>query len=261
MKNAIRAEMMKLTRRRVLVTAGVAAAAFAVLTPLLVFLTAGSDPTEGPGATVASLSRAGGATEAFTVGTAFTGLLVFVVFIANVGGELSRATFRTLLMRQPRRTALLAGKMAALLGFVAVTLLLALVLSAGASAVIAPSQGVATSAWFGLDGLGRATGNYLTALAAASAWAIFGMALVLVVRSAAVALGLGVAWAGPFEHLVGQDAWPDGAGWFPGLLLEALAQGGTPEASVARAAVLTVTYVALAAATATWLFARRDVAS
>ena len=261
MKNTIRAEMMKLTRRRVLVTAGVAAAALAALTPLLVFLTAGSSPAQGPGATVASLSRAGGVTEAFTVATAFTGLLVFVVFIANVGGELSRGTFRTLLMRQPRRGVLLAGKMAALLGFVAVALLLALVLSAGASAVIAPSQGVDTSAWFGLDGLRQAVGNYITALAAASAWATFGTALVLVVRSTAVALGLGVAWAGPFEHLVGQDAWPDGAGWFPGLLLESLAQGGTSEASVARAAVLTVIYVALAAATATWLFARRDVAS
>lgn len=80
-------------------------------------------------------------------------------------------------------------------------------------------------------------------------------------RSTAVALGGGVAWAGPFEHLVGQDAWPDGGGWFPGLLLESLAQGGGPEASLSRAATLSVAYVSIAARVGTLLFTRRDVAS
>lgn len=255
----IRAELMKLTRRRVVVATAFAATLFAVLVPILVFLTAGSGPSEGPGTTLAALSQAGGATEAFTIGTAFTGLLVFVVFIANVGGEISQRTFRTLLLRQPRRGALLAGKMAALLGCVAVALLVTLALTAVASALIAPSQGVDTSAWWGLDALREAAGHYLTALGAASAWAVFGMALVLVVRSTPVALGLGVAWAGPFEHLLGQDAWEAGSGWFPGLLLESLGVGGSDEASLARAALLSVLYVTLAAGAATWAFTRRDV--
>lgn len=260
MRRMFRAELMKLTRRRVVTTTAALAALFALAAPLLVFLAAGAGPGQGPGATLASLAEPGGATEAFAVGASFAGLLVFVVFIANWGAEVSRGTFRTLLMRQPRRGRLLAGKMAALLGFVAVTLLVALVLSAATSALIAPSQGVDTSAWWGFDGLAASIGDYLTTLAAASAWALFGMALALVVGSTPVALGLGVAWAGPIEHLVGQDAWSAGQGWFPGLLLEALAQGGTPQASAARAATLVSVYAAAAVAGASWYFIRRDVA-
>lgn len=73
------------------------------------------EQVSGRGATVASLGQAGGATEAFSIGVSGAGILVLVLFIANVAGEFSQGTFRTLLMRQPRRVGLLAGKMAALL--------------------------------------------------------------------------------------------------------------------------------------------------
>lgn len=260
MTRMFKAELLKLRRRRVLVAAGVSAVAFAALASVLVFLsaTAPGEPGTARGATIASLAKAGGATEAFATGASFVGILVLVLFIANVAGELTQGTFRTLLMRQPRRIGLLAGKMAALLVFVAGFLLVAELLTVAASAIVAPTQDVATGSWFGLDGLGAAAGDYATALAGLAAWASLGMALAIFVRSIPVALAIGIVWSGPFEHLL-QDAWTAAAQWFPGLLLESLAAGGTDEVSLGRALVLVAIYVAVAVTAAGLVFARRDV--
>lgn len=256
----IRSELTKLGRPRVLVGAALAAAVFAVVAGLTVF--AGADPaataTPGRGPTLEQLAEPGGGTRAFATGASFVGLFVFVTFIANVAVEFSSGTLRTLLMRQPRRVRLLAGKMVALLLFTAGVLVLAEVLTLVVSTAVAPGQGVATTEWFGLSGLGHAAADYLTALSAATSWALLGMALAVFVRSTPLALGIGIAWAGPFEHLL-QDAWSAASDWFPGLLIESVAAGGTPGVSFARAALLVAVYVSVAAAAAFTVFARRDV--
>jgi ABC-type transport system involved in multi-copper enzyme maturation permease subunit len=260
MINTFKAELLKLRRRRVAVAVGAGALAFAVLASILVFVSAteaGGRPTER-GATIASLGQAGGATEAFSIGASFIGILVLVLFIANFAGELSHGTFRTLLMRQPRRIGLLAGKLAALIVFAAVVLGLAEILTVVASAAIAPSQDVATGSWFGIDGLGEAAEDYATALLGVAAWGSLGMALAIFVRSIPVALAIGIVWSGPFEHLL-EDAWTSAAQWFPGLLLEALAAGGTADVSVERALTLVAIYVAAAVTAAGLVFARRDI--
>jgi len=259
MIRSFKAELLKLRRRRVAVVATAGALAFAVIASTAVFLSA--TQTAGPrdrGATIESLSGAGGATEAFALGASFVGLLVLVLFIANVAGELSQGTIRTLLMRQPRRLVLLAGKMAALLAFVAGMLMLAEVLTVAASAAIAPSQDVATSSWYGLDGLGEAASDYASALLGVCAWALLGMAIAVFVRSIPVALGIGIVWAGPFEHIL-QDSWTPADRWFPGLLLESLTAGGTDDVAFARALALVAIYVAVAVSAAAVVFARRDV--
>jgi ABC-2 type transport system permease protein len=254
----LKAELLKLRRRRVAIGLAGAALAFAAVASIAVFLSATDKPSQR-GATVESLSQAGGATEAFSIGASFAGILVFVLFIANVAGEFSQGTFRTLLMRQPRRIGLLAGKMTGLLLFAAVGLALAELLTAAASTAMAPTQDVSTASWFGVDGLGQAAGDYATALFGVAAWGLLGMTLAVVVRSIPVALGIGIVWSGPLEHLL-QDAWSAASQWFPGLLLEALAAGGTTEVSSGRALTLVSLYVAAAATAAALVFARRDVA-
>jgi ABC-type transport system involved in multi-copper enzyme maturation permease subunit len=260
MINTFKAELLKLRRRRVAVAVALSALAFAALSATVVFLSAAApgQRVSARGATVTGLSQAGGATEAFSIGASFIGILVLVLFIANVAGEFSQGTFRTLLMRQPRRVGLLAGKMAALLVFAAGVLALTELLTVAASALLAPSQDVATSSWFGADGLGQAAGDYGLALLGVVAWGSLGMALAVFVRSIPVALGIGIVWSGPLEHLT-QDAWSASTQWFPGLLLEALAAGGTTDVSVGRALGLVGVYVALAAGAAALVFARRDV--
>ena len=91
-----------------------------------------------------------------------------------------------------------------------------------------------------------------------SGYAVLGAALAVLVRSVPVALAIGIAWAGPFEHLL-QDAWDPAGRFFPGLLLEAFVAGGTAEVSATRAFVTVAVYVAIAAAIAGTTFARRDV--
>ncbi|HUR84515.1 MAG TPA: ABC transporter permease [Solirubrobacteraceae bacterium] len=260
MTRIFRAELLKLRRRRVAIAVTASALAFALVAAVSVFVSAtdaGGRPADR-GATVDSLSQAGGATDAFAIGASFIGILVLVLFIANVAGEISQGTFRTLLMRQPRRIGLLAGKMAALLLLAAVALALAEVLTVAVSAAIAPTQDVSTSAWFELDGLGEAARDYGTALLGVSAWASLGMALAIFVRSIPIALGIGIVWSGPLEHIT-QDAWRTATEWFPGLLLEALAAGGTADVSFGRALALVAIYVAIAVTAAALVFARRDV--
>jgi ABC-type transport system involved in multi-copper enzyme maturation permease subunit len=260
MTNMFKAELLKLRRRRFLIGCTIGAVAFAVLSALTVFLSAAGpgEQAAARGATDASLGQAGGATQAFSLGASFVGILVLVLFIANFAGEFTQGTFRTLLIRQPRRLALLAGKMTALLAFVAIAMLLAEVLTVAASAAIAPSQDISTASWFTVDGLGEAAGDYATSMLGVSAWAAFGMSLAICVRSIPIGLGIGIVWSGPFEHLVA-DAWNAASQWFPGLLLEALAAGGTPDVSVTRSLTLVAIYVAAAASAAALVFARRDI--
>ena len=82
----------------------------------------------------------------------------------------------------------------------------------------------------------------------------------VLLRSVPLALAVGIAWAGPFEHLL-QNAWTTAGRVFPGLLLEAFVAGGTPEVSPTRALVLVAAYAAVAAAAGVAVFARRDVST
>jgi hypothetical protein len=58
------------------------------------------------------------------------------------------------------------------------------------------------------------------------------------VRSIAIAVAVGVAWAGPLEHITAESSQAADR-WFPGLQLEALAAGGTTDVSLERALLLT----------------------
>jgi ABC-2 type transport system permease protein len=257
---ALRAELVKILRRRVLIVTAVTAAIFAVGSAAIVLASASSTggAPSGRGVSVASLSEAGGGTEVFTTAVSFAGTFLFVVFIGVVAVEFSRGTFRTMLLHQPRRIRLLAGKMAALLGFAAVVLAATEVLTWIAARLLAPSLDVATGAWFSADALGHALADFGSVLFWMSGYAVLGMTIAVLVRSVPVALAIGIAWAGPFEHLL-QDAWDPAVRYFPGLLLEAFVAGGTSEVSASRAFVTVVLYVVVAACVAGTTFARRDV--
>ena len=260
MTRAFRAEMVKLLRRRVVAVAALVTVLFSIGAATVVMLAAqpaGRGPVER-GATLQSLAEAGGGTQVFTLGASFTGTFLFVVFVGVVAAEFSRGTFRTLLMKQPGRLRLLAGKVAALLAFAAAVLAAAEVLTWTAAKLIAPSQDVSTVKWTTGAALVQALADYGTVLFWVTGYAVLATALAVAIRSVPVALAVGIAWAGPIEHLV-QDAWIAATRWFPGLLLEAFVAGGTPEVTARRAFLTVAAYVAVAAALAGTSFARRDV--
>lgn len=260
MITVMRAELGLLTRRWVLTAAALTAAAFAAITTLATLLSAEPQASSPPGrgTTLEDLSAAGGATEAFRVGTGFLGVLVLVTFAARMAGEFSHGTLRTLLVHEPRRLRIVAGKTLALLVFAAGTLAVAGVLSVVLSRVLAPSQDIATTAWFGTDGFTAAVGDYLSAFAGLSAWAMYGTLLALLLRSVPLAVGIGVAWAGPFEHLLSQ-AWSTATRFLPGLQVEALAAGGTSDVSYQHALALCLVYVAAAVGAGLVSLSRRDI--
>jgi ABC-2 type transport system permease protein len=256
----IRAELVKLLQRRVLVITAVTTAVFSVASAVIVVVSAdaGVRQVSGRGVTVESLSNAGGGTDVFTTAVSFAGVFVFVVFIGLFAMEFSRGTFRTMLIYQPRRLRLLAGKLTALLAFSAAVLAAAEIITWVAARLLAPTQDVATGKWVSADALEQAVSDYGSVLFWVSGYALLGTALAVVVRSVPLALAIGIAWAGPFEHIL-QDSWTAAARFFPGLLLEAFVAGGTSEVSADRALVTVAVYLAVAAAIAGTTFARRDV--
>ena len=256
----IRAELHRLVRRRTVIVGVAAALVFAVVATLTVWASpeAGVAASRRGGATLAALSDTGGGTEAFAVGASFVGFLVFVTFIALIASEFSGGTFRALLLRDPHRARMIIGKFVGALIVTAGIVALAEVAGFGLSLLVAPGKDIAVGSWFSASGLGAALGDFATAMAGITGWAIFGTALAVVFRSVPLALGVGFAWAGPFENIV-VDSWTTGYRVFPGQVLGSLIRGGTIELGLGRAIVTALAYTAIAATVALTLVIRRDV--
>jgi ABC-2 type transport system permease protein len=256
---ALRAELVKLRRRRVLLVTAATTLIFSVGTAAIIVASAErTGNPRGRDVTFASLADAGGGSEVFTTAVSFAGTFLFVVFVGAVAVEFSRGTFRTMLLYEPRRLRLLAGKMAGLLLFAALVLAAAEALTWLSARLLAPSRGIATDDWISTAALADALSDYVSVLVWVTGYALLGMTVAVLVRSVPVALGVGIAWAGPVEHIL-QDAWSPVNSYFPGLLLEAFVAGGTSEVSASRALLTVMVYVVIAATIAAATFARRDV--
>jgi ABC-2 type transport system permease protein len=256
---ALRSELVKVRRRRVLLVTAVTTLIFSIGSAAIILASVSrtADPA-GRGLTYDALADAGGGTEVFTTAVSFAGTFLFVVFVGAVAVEFSRGTFRTMLLHEPRRLRLLAGKMAGLLLFSAIVLAAAEVITWVAARLLAPSQDVATGEWITAEALGEAVKDYASVLYWVTGYALLGMMVAVLVRSVPLALGIGIAWAGPVEHIL-QDAWSTAERIFPGLLLEEFVAGGTSEVSATRAFVTVTAYVLVAAIIAGTSFVRRDV--
>jgi ABC-type transport system involved in multi-copper enzyme maturation permease subunit len=262
MMRAYRAEFTKLLRHKVLlITAGIALL-FAVGAAAIVVNAAKPIAEYGAGESrnlsIQALADAGGGTQVFRGSSSFAGVFVLVVFIAWTAVEFSRGTMRTMLLHQPRRLRLLAGKVAALLTFAACVLALSEVASWITARLVAPGAGIDTSAWTSLSGLGAGLSDYGAVLLWVTGYALLGTALAVVFRSVPIALGVGIAWFGPFEHLL-QNNWSTASRVFPGLGLEAFVAGGTPDVSAGHAIAVVGIYAVVLTAIASTLFVRRDV--
>ena len=260
MTTMIRAQLIRLLRRKTVVLAALGAVAFAGMAAVTVF---GSAKHGGPGlagraVTLETLTGHGGGTQAFATAASFVGFFIFVTFIALMGSEFSGGTFRALLLRDPRRLRVLVGHLLGVLVVAAGIAAAAEVLTFVFSIPMAAARDVPTSEWLSLTGAGDALRNYVTVMAGVVGWAVFGTTLAVVFRSAPIALGIGFVWAGPFEHLVA-GAWNAGNRWFPGLVLQSLIAGGTNDLALGRAVVTGIVYVAVAAVVSLSLTATRDV--
>ena len=103
---------------------------------------------------VLALADAGGGTAVFAQTAGFGAVFLLAVFIATVAGELTRGTFRTMLLQQPARGRVLAGKLAAIIGFTAVLALVAAAIGWVTARIIAAGQGINVDLWTSMDALG-----------------------------------------------------------------------------------------------------------
>jgi hypothetical protein len=246
MTNVIQGQLIRLLRRKTIVLAAIGAVAFAALSAIPVFASAkAGGPVAGRAVTLQTLAGHGGGTQAFATAASFAGFFIFVSFIALMGADLSGGTFRALLLRDPRRIRVLAGQLVGILVVAAAVAAVAEVLTFAFALPMAAARDVPTSAWFSLAGAGAALGD-------------FGTTLAVVFRSTPVALGIGFVWAGPFEHIVA-GAWSTGNRLFPGLVLQSLIAGGTPDLALGPAVLTGILYVGVAAAASFALTATRDV--
>jgi ABC-2 type transport system permease protein len=265
MIRVVRAELLKLRRPAVMGGAAAALAALALLATILTFATAkdaagraslvrGNDINT----TIAQLTGVGGLTRGFSIAAGFLGLLAFVLYLTSMSSEYSQGTLRAVLIRQPHRGTFLAGKAFALTLFAAVGLLVAELVAVAAAIPAAHLRGIPTSAWLTSAGLLHVGAAYINALLTASLWGAFGLTLAVLIQSTPIALGVGLAWALPLEHIIA-GAWAGAPQWFPGLVTDAIAAGGTPSTTYQRAVILALAYATIGAVIAATTFVRRDV--
>jgi hypothetical protein len=264
MTRVYRAELYKLARPATVLAIAVVAL-FGVLSNVLVFALADDGPPVAPGrtgfsVTLGQLGVARGAVAGFSAGMTFVGLLTFMIFIVLITMEYGQGTLRTQLLIQPRRAAWLTGKLAALLTVLAVALLAALGVSLVAAMAMGQARGVEMSAWWTGDGIAEIASGYINAFLACAFFGLAGAALAILIRSTAVALAIGFAWAFPIEHII-QDSWSGANQVFPGLLFAVVSSGGrTADVVSYSGALLTASlYVAAFAAIGIATMARRDV--
>ena len=263
MIRSIRAELVKLTRPRflavtLLVTTAVAVGLTAVGVLAAEDAPAGR-PTGGEGLlTVQGLGTAGGGTAVFAQTAAFGAVFLLAVFIATVAGELTRGTFRSMLLQQPGRGRVLGGKMVAVVGFTAVLALVAEAVAWVTARVLAPGQGVDASRWTSVDALGAAAEDYGRLVVFVAGWAVLATLVGVLARSVPIGVGVGLVWAGPVENVIA-DGWTPGQQWFPGLVLRAIISPDSAEISTARALMTMAAYAAVATTIITIAVRRRDV--
>src|ERR1035437_553164 len=154
---------------------------------------------------------------------------------------------------------LVCGQFLALSVFIGLAVVLAILVAAVVAFVLAPSKGIHTSAWTssaGLSDLGQSILHvYLTCIG----YGVLGTALAIILRSPAVAIALGVAYALPGEAII-NALWSNGDRWLPGQLLSALAHGGTSSASYGHALLTLTIYAVVVGAGTLLLFRMRDAA-
>jgi ABC-type transport system involved in multi-copper enzyme maturation permease subunit len=254
-----RSEWILLNRARLWIITGLTTVVFTVVATALAITTAESFlRAPDAGLILEALIGSGGATAAVIFSVAFSSILVLAAFASSTGNEFTRGTLRVALTHQPRRWALMGGKLAARFTVAAILMVLALVVGAATAAIVAPAQDIDTTGWFGADALQQAAGDYIRLLGFVAVYALLGTTIAVLVRSTPIALAIGLVWFGPIENVIGEGRdWADR--WFPGLLLRSLLQPDNPGSTSTGTAVATLAaYAAVCIGVIAVLMSRRD---
>jgi len=255
---AFQSEWIKMRRRRLWFGSYGAITGVVLLSTIVTIAGALHHPDRQGDLTLAQLAHASGLSQGLTQSGVLLGAVSFSIAAAQFGGEFAHGTLRNLLVRQPRRWVLMAGKCLAVLTFLVGAAVVAAIFGICAAFVMAHLRGVPTSAWtsgVGMGDLGIALGDLAIS---ACGFAIVGMIFGVLLRSSVIAIAAGLALLLPIETIL-TDAVPGTVRWLPGQLLEAIAQGGSTGAPFEAAVITVSAYLAGAVAITMLIFLRRDV--
>jgi ABC-2 type transport system permease protein len=188
----------------------------------------------------------------------FLGIVALGWVAVATAQEYASGTLRNLLVREPRRLRLLAGKTLANLLYIVISVAIASGVALAVALIAAPTKGIDTSGWLHA-GLGDTVSTMGNLLLAATGFGVFGALLALVLRSQAAAVIAGLAWILPVENLL-TAAWTSVGHWLPGQQLGAIAASGNNVSTYGWALGLGAAFVAAAVAGGGALFKYRDVA-
>jgi hypothetical protein len=263
MMRVISAEWRKLRRPTLFLGTIGAALFFTGLTTIFLYLMidseqGNSDRGRQVGREV--LQLAGGSVYGFASVGGLLGIIALCVFAAQTAQEYTYGTLRNLLVRQPGRIRLLAGKLVAMKIFALILVLVAAVVSVAISYGLSDRAKVSTDLWFTSDGYMEIGKTLLNVSISVIYFGIIGMVLGLLLRSPISAISIGVLWILIIENLLGAVK-PVFLEWMPGSQLTTISQGGSPDISYSHALILGSSYVFIGALIAVVLFSRRDVAN
>jgi ABC-type transport system involved in multi-copper enzyme maturation permease subunit len=188
------------------------------------------------------------------------GIIAYCVFAAQTAQEYTYGTLRNLLVRQPGRLRLLAGKLISMKLFALLMVLISSIVSILIAYFLAPGAKVERSLWFTSDGWTQITQTYVNVSISVVGFGILGMIMGLLLRSPITSISIGVLWMLIIETLLGAVK-SSTLNWLPGNQLNVIAMGGTPQVSYSHGMTLAAVYIGVGALVASILFSRRDVAN
>ena len=260
MRRSFTSEWLKLRRRGMLAALATVVGVTGLVTLLSISRAglAGQGPRGREFFSLAALQGSHGLALVIARSSGLLGVVALAVFASAFASEFSQGTLRNLLVREPRRLHLLAGKYAAMVSAAAGAVVVAVAAGVPLAFVTASGRGIPTSAWSSGAGLAALAHTILNLVLAVIGWGTFGAVLAVILRSPVTAIGVGLAWALPLEAILGATI--NGLDrWLPGQLLDTLAAGGNATATYAGAALTLLLYGAVAIAVAAVVFTRRDV--
>jgi ABC-2 type transport system permease protein len=252
---AFTSEWTKLRRRTLFLSTFLGLAFAASLFVILMFSQA---TAHGGIVTLHQLAQPNGLVIGVARASMLLGVVAFGIAASQVASEYSLGTLRQLLVRQPRRAVLLAGKMLGTITFLVLALCFAAVVALFVAVAAAQSRHVPTSAWFTGTGLGDLFRELGDLALATIGYSILGMALGQFVRSAVFAVIVGFAWLVAVENIITRIV-PGTAQWLPGASITAVASGGVEGVGYAHGLILGAVYLIAAIAAAMAVFLRNDV--
>jgi ABC-type transport system involved in multi-copper enzyme maturation permease subunit len=206
------------------------------------------------------LSSFGGSVIGLSNVGSLLGIIAYCVFAAQTAQEYTYGTLRNLLVRQPGRLRLLAGKLISMKLFALVMVLISGILSVALAYFLAPGADVERTLWFSADGWSQISHTFVNVAISVVGFGILGMIMGLLLRSPITSISIGVLWMLIIETLLGAVK-SSTLNWLPGNQLNVIAMGGTPQVSYSHGMTMAAIYIGVGALVASVLFSRRDVAN